>query len=304
MNQKQDSLHTKRQKKRPAAVNIGIDAANGFSHRNIGTYASSIAFFMFIAMIPILILLCALLPYTGMTQNDLIHAVTSVTPDIADGLITSMIVQAYSKSSALLPFSIIVLVWAASQATLALIRGLNDAYRVEEHRNYFKLCLISIFYTVIILIYLFVLVLLIFSDVIIDYTKNIHVSGAFGVALGALRSGARYFVTFILGILFFALLYTYLPAGKRKFILQIPGALIAGIAWLIFSGFFSLYVNGMNRYTTFYGSLATIAILMFWMFCCFYILLVGGFVNSQFAVYIKKLSDKCKDVFARHKGQK
>lgn len=29
----------------------------------------------------------------------------------------------------------------------------------------------------------------------------------------------------------------------------------------------------------FYGSLGTIAIFLFWLYCCFYILLIGGYFN-------------------------
>ena len=41
-------------------------------------------------------------------------------------------------------------------------------------------------------------------------------------------------------------------------------------------------MKGYNAYTMFYGSLGTIAIMMFWLYCCFNILLIGAFFNRLF----------------------
>lgn len=62
------------------------------------------------------------------------------------------------------------------------------------------------------------------------------------------------------------------------------------MACLLFSAFFSLYVNGVNKFMSFYGTLGTFAIALFWMYCFFYILLVGGFVNDYFQKDISHLT--------------
>ena len=264
----------------------GADIAQGFTSRDVGTYASSIAFFFFLSLIPILVLSSLLLPWLGLRQDDLIKAVTSVTPDILDHLISNIIWEAYNSTLHMVPVSVVILVWASSQGTLALIRGLNRIYHTNDQRNYFRLLLVSILYTIAMFIMLFFIVLLIFSHLINNAIRSAMPDSPFVISF---MTTGRYFSAAVIVILIFMLIYTFVPAGSRNFLHQLPGALLTAVVWAIFSLIFRVYVNGANRYTSFYGSLGTIAIFLFWLFCCFYILLIGGFVNSHFEQHIKKL---------------
>ena len=62
---------------------------------------------------------------------------------------------------------------------------------------------------------------------------------------------------------------------------QIPGAALATAGWLIFSGLFSVYVDKYTRYSSFYGTMTTIALIMVWLYGCMYVLFVGGFINRE-----------------------
>lgn len=267
-----------------------LDFAKSLGSANIGTYASSIAFFFFLSMIPIIILLCALLPHLGLEQGYLTNLLTGVMPEIAESLVKKIIADAYSKSVALLPISLLALIWASSAGVLAMIRGLNVIYKAEDHRNYLVLCLVSILYTIVLLlIFLSLLFVLVFGDLIRTYVEMNFPD--FPIATLTI-SRSRYVILLVLAVLLFALMYTFVPAGSRNFLCQIPGAGFSLIAWIIFSYFFGLYINGVNRYTSFYGSLAIPAILMFWMYCCFYIFLVGGYINSYFENTIRRYHKK------------
>lgn len=267
---------------------VGIEMAEGFGSRNIGTYASSVAFFFFLSLVPILILLSAVLPHLGMQQDDLIRAVSGITPDILDSFISSIIQQSFSRASHMVPLSALILIWAGSQGTIALVRGMNSIYRCKERRNYLLLTLISIVYTFFMLVLMFFMILIIFSHVLLDPITEVAADTPFGISIVI---AGRYIIAVIFMILTFMLIYTFIPAGRRKFIHQLPGALVSAAAWAIFSLIFRFYINGVNRYNTFYGSLGTIAIFLFWLFCCFYILLVGGFVNCHFEKHIRSLFD-------------
>src|SRR5262249_8533492 len=45
----------------------------------------------------------------------------------------------------------------------------------------------------------------------------------------------------------------------------VPGAVVTMVLWTITSAVFSLYVTKLSRYTTLYGSLAAVAIFLFWL---------------------------------------
>ena len=59
----------------------------------------------------------------------------------------------------------------------------------------------------------------------------------------------------------------------------LPGAVFAAAAWMIFSGIFSVYVDKYNNYSSFYGTMTTIALIMVWLYGCMYVLFIGGIIN-------------------------
>ena len=68
------------------------------------------------------------------------------------------------------------------------------------------------------------------------------------------------------------------PNRKASFKSQLPGAILSAVSWYVFSFGLSIYVEYFNGFST-YGSLATIVLVMLWLYFCMYILLLGGEVN-------------------------
>ena len=76
---------------------------------NIATYAAGIALYFFLSLIPLFIILCSLLPYTDVSMEDLIKAVTNITPDIADRFVSSIIADAYRSRMSSFSISIVLI---------------------------------------------------------------------------------------------------------------------------------------------------------------------------------------------------
>jgi membrane protein len=60
-----------------------------------------------------------------------------------------------------------------------------------------------------------------------------------------------------------------------------PGAFVAVPSWLLVSWIFGAYVTELSSYALFYGSLAAVAILLFWCYLTGLALLLGAEVNAQ-----------------------
>jgi membrane protein len=60
-----------------------------------------------------------------------------------------------------------------------------------------------------------------------------------------------------------------------------PGAIATVVLWALVSAAFSLYVARLARYATFYGSLATTAIFLLWLWLLALGLMVGGELNAR-----------------------
>ena len=60
-----------------------------------------------------------------------------------------------------------------------------------------------------------------------------------------------------------------------------PGAVAAMVAWLAISSAFAFYVQRLSSYATFYGSTATVAVLLVWLWLTSLAILVGAELNAQ-----------------------
>lgn len=248
---------------------------NGMSYKDIAAYASSTAFFFFIAIIPLMILLSKLLPLTGITDDQLIRIVTGVTPEFTHLMIVLIVKQAYDSAAGVVSLSAFVLFYATSRGMFALLRGLNRIYNVTKKSNSMIMMIRSFFYTLIMVSDLvLILVLIVFGESIMELLV-----GYFNVLdKRPLVYSFRYIFMLVVGTFSFMLIYAYLPVERQPFKKQFTGAVFATIAWVIFSFFFSLFI-GSSIYSTYYGSLAAIAVFMMWLYGCFYITLIGANIN-------------------------
>ena len=67
------------------------DFAKHISRENVSAHAASTAFFLFLSLIPLLMLVCAILPYTPVTEAMLMEIAVNFTPDSANGLMIYLI---------------------------------------------------------------------------------------------------------------------------------------------------------------------------------------------------------------------
>ncbi|MBS5724524.1 MAG: YihY/virulence factor BrkB family protein, partial [Clostridiales bacterium] len=58
------------------------------------------------------------------------------------------------------------------------------------------------------------------------------------------------------------------------------GAIFAALGWVLFSYFYSLYIQYFPSASYLYGSLAAIVFLMLWLYICMMILIYGAEINK------------------------
>ena len=247
--------------------------------RNISAYAASIAFFFFLSVVPMLILICTILPYTTLTEENLLTALTDLTPDMVDPLIKSVVEDVYNRSAGILSVAAVATVWSAAKGVMALMQGLNVVNEVEDTRNYFVIRAIASFYTLVMLV---VVVLSLFLMVFGDQLVNLALHRIPRMqAVVSFAMNFRFILVWAILTVLFAAIYAYVPDRKLKFREQIPGAVFSAVVWSIFSWGFSLYVTYGNSYGI-CGSLAIIIIVLLWLYFCMYIMLIGACLNRHF----------------------
>ncbi|MCM1127494.1 MAG: YihY/virulence factor BrkB family protein [Lachnospiraceae bacterium] len=258
---------------------IGYDFGKHMSKKNISAFAASTAFFIFLSLIPALMLLCALIPYTPLTEANLMSVVTEISPEAMHPLLINIIADVYEKSVGIISITAIATLWSAGKGVLALMRGLNAVNDVQENRNYFLLRLAASMYTILILLaVIFSLIATVFGNTLVEIIEGVIPQTAY---LFSLLMHFRTLFAWLVFTLVIALMYTYVPEAKLGFKMQLPGAGIAAVGWSVMTWAFSVYENEFNGFNT-YGNLTTIIILMLWLYVGMYIILGGAYLNRYF----------------------
>ncbi len=255
------------------------DFAAQMKKQNISAFASSTAFFFFLSLVPMLMVLCTVIPYTPLTEQNLVTMITDITPEQIDPLARKLVEDVYQKSAGILSIAIIATIWSAGQGVLALMRGLNAINGVEEKRNYFAVRIIASFYTVVMLVVMILsLFVMVFGNQLVSVA--LHRVPQLQLLVSFIMEFRFLLVWGVLTMLF-AAVYAYVPDRKLQFREQIPGACFAAVVWSVFSWGFSLYVSRSGAYSI-YGSLSIIIIVMIWMYFCMYIIMIGAYLNRYF----------------------
>ena len=259
-----------------------LNVTKQFRSHHTGAYAAQAAYFFVLSLIPIIILLLTLVQFTPVTQEDVMRGVLQVFPSSVEGLIAMLVTQVYNQSGSIIPFTILVALWSAGKGVLSMTSGLNCVYENPETRNYIFLRIRASAYTVIFILAIVLSLLLSVFGNSISLLINEHVP--------LLRHVTDFIIRIrtllILGVLtvFWDLVYKYLPNRKdgikttmKK---QLPGAVFTACGWQLISFVFSIYLDVFTGFSTMYGSLTTIILILLWFYMCMYVILLGGEINA------------------------
>ncbi|MCI6061556.1 MAG: YihY/virulence factor BrkB family protein [Dorea sp.] len=254
-----------------------IEITSRIGNDHVGAYAAQAAYFFMLSLIPIILLLITMVQYTPVTKADIMTAVLQVFPSSVETLITSIVNQVYNQSMGVIPLTILVALWSAGKGVLAMTNGLNMIYKCQETRNYVVLRIRATIYTVMfLLVIIFLLVMSVFGNTLnIFITEHIPFLEQFADKLIRIRI----VITPILLVVFSLMLYKFLPNRKGRIKEQLSGAAFTAVGWMIVSWIFSVYLDVFKGFSTMYGSLTTIVLIMLWMYFCMYGILLGGEMN-------------------------
>lgn len=262
------------------------------------TRANSVAFSFFLSLFPSLLTIFTLLPFVldvlviwYPAINDfnatLDEEISSVMPGQA-GEFVLVFVQEVTNSPriGLLSFGFLLAIYFSSNGMLALMSAFEKSYvKTFRRRNVLKKRLVAAGLTL--LVGLFIAgstIFVILGNSIIYWMTEALNLGSFTTFL---ISALRWFIMLALYYVTIGSLYRYGAATHKKFSYFSPGVTLATVLSLATSVAFSFYIDGFDRYDTyikFYGSIATIIIVMLWMQLNALILIIGFELNAAIAV--------------------
>ncbi|HKL41720.1 MAG TPA: YihY/virulence factor BrkB family protein [Clostridia bacterium] len=253
--------------------------ASRYSKHSVSAYSAQMAFFLMLSIFPFFIFLFTVLGKLSINSDILMMVLENFFPKEVHQLTIDFIEKnIVVEGNSLVSISILGIIWSASKGVRALMVSLNKAYEIKETRSFIIVKVLDMVYTVLIVIVILLLLTL----------PNIGV-GVFRFVGRYIEINWEIFETYNLVkrilipstlTLLMGLIYMYVPNIKLKIKDVIWGTVFSIVGWSILSYFFTIFVNEFANYRVVYGSLATVIILMFWLYFSSILLIVGGEINS------------------------
>ncbi len=196
--------------------------------------------------------------------------------DILDRAIASVVLT--GSSGLLANVGILLGIYLGTVFIATISRALSHTYGVTEPRNWWSKYIISF----LLLFWFGIVILVCFNAIVFGETLAgvAEVNFQLKVPLQAWVAALSLPFTAIALIGLALVLYLLTPENYLTIRQALPGALFFSAGWITVTKLFQLYVARYSRYDATYLALASIIILLTWMYLTCLFLLVGGKLNA------------------------
>ena len=258
------------------------DVAARLKEHNLTLVAAGVAFYAFLAFVPALV---AFISLYGLVANpndvaDQVGNVASALPKEVQDFLVFQLRSIASASSAGVSFTLVVAIaialWSASGGMAALITGIHVGNGQEQIGGFVSKRAKALGLMLGAIVFLGIVIFVIAAlPAVLDKA-------------GLGTAGRLAFATVRWPVLAADLLghvnpYTHLalkddPGGWLGFIT--PGAVVATVGWLIVSAGFAFYASHFSSYSKTYGALASIVVVLLWLWLSSLVVLIGSEVDG------------------------
>jgi len=243
----------------------------------VTVYAGQAALFVIISSVPFISLLFTLFsiilpgknPGDGIMELPLSSSTMALLDNVSKELVSA-------PGVSLLSLSALTTLWSASRGIASIRRGVETVYSADSPAGYVRHRFISIISTLIFIGLIAAVVALFLFDTVL--------ARIFGDRIGITFMKLRTPLFLLALTVFFTSIYYSVskrsPHVKHSVLSHVPGAVFSSLGWVVFSYFYSIYIENFPGATYIYGSLAAVCLIMLWIYFCMIILLLGAEVNK------------------------
>jgi len=195
--------------------------------------------------------------------------------DILDSAVASVVVTGSSGLLANLGIFFGIYLGTVFIATIA--RALSQTQGMRQDRNWWSKYIVSFF----LLFWFGIIILFCFNAIVFGETLAgiAEVNFQLSIPLQHWVAALNLPFTAIALIVLALILYLLTPENYLTIRQALPGAIFFSFGWIIVTKLFQLYVEKYNRYNPTYLALASIIMLLTWMYLTCLFLLLGGKLN-------------------------
>lgn len=258
-----------------------------YADKRISHSAAALAYYITLTLFPFLICLNALLADTGFTIMSVLEQMQGIIPSETAHALASYIRYIMDNDSPfLLTSGILLMITMSSAAFRVLMSAISDTVGHVRYKGLIGYAASFVLaFGFVVAIYVSVIVM------VAGQWLFAHLPQMPNVAMFFLSwRWSRFLIMFL--FLYFAVLALFTASinyKKGQGVIIGNGALLTSLILVGVSAIFSLAIELTTRYTLVYGSLASVIVLMVWLFFCGNILILGGIVCGG---YIHRDTDK------------
>ena len=242
--------------------------------------SAALTYYLLFAIFPLLIFVSTLL---GVLELDIASITAVLAPilpsDVVDIIRTYLEYVAANQSRQLLWFSLVFSIWFPMRSTGCLMHSLRKAFGRSAPEN----ILLGQLRTLLFTIWMIFVIGLTLALVVVGRRALYFLSGFLPLSETYI-SVWGYLRFIILGLVMaisLGILYQ-LALGQRRPLREVlPGVGSSLAAWLLLSMAFSYYVENMARYAQLYGSIATIVVVLLWLYMSGQVLILGAELSAS-----------------------
>lgn len=265
--------------RRHPPIRFAVDVVDVYFSKHVSRAAAELAYFLILTFFPIMICISA---FVNELHLDLSALVDQADPFLPEGVLA--IFQEYltyidtNQSAAMLLSGAFLTILFASAAVRGLMNVMHELYGRATFRGLWQLAA-SILFSVLLLATIYLSL-----AVVVTGNWFFHLLGQVLRLEGLVeRFGTWQWIKYLLLLglvfLFILLLYRFAAPLDKPRPPVVPGALAASAALAVASMVFSLLMGNSTRYSLIYGSLASVIIMLVWLYLCGNILIMGNVVN-------------------------
>ena len=254
----------------------------GIQKGALTTRASSIAFYLFLALLPTIIYFFTLIPHFPIEnfEEGLLSLLRDIMPLNAFELFESTLRDMFIPRTGLSVFGFIIALVFSTNAINGMIVAFNATYHTIETRSWIARRGIA----VLLVFILFILVttavsLIVFSGLVVNKL----------VELEMIRKSLTFYLLMmgkwivIIALIYFAISFLYYlgPSRRMKWRFYSTGSSFASVLAIITSLVFTYMINHFGRFNEVFGSIGTMMVVLLWLFLNSIALLIGFELNAS-----------------------
>ena len=262
------------------------DMVQAYGRLGVSRAAAALAYFLILTLFPLLVCVNFFIGLLELDPEAVFSALDSLLPRESLSIILDYLTYVsgvpQSQSTPLLLASLFTILLSASAGLRTLLKTMDELYQVR-HVSSLRRVVVSVALSILFLLTIYLSIVVIFTGDWFFQLLEARLPSPLAELiplrlLSQLWGWLRYLLLFFCVLLLVLAVYrmgTPPPLRREKKVLRLTALLSAG-ALVACSVLFSWFIDMSSRYSLVYGSLASLIILLVWLYFCGNILLVGA----------------------------